>query len=228
MTTEAAGRVVVADAGPLLHLDELDALDVLSDLGEILVPPAVHRELLQHRPSLPQRCPQLKLLAAVPAAPTVDALTPLYTLHHGEREALACCLGLPSPLLLTDDTAARLAAQTLMIRAHGTLGLLVRAVRQQLRPAQDVVALLEAVPGALHLAYPPLTAAGHHSGRARRVGASPESAVGRQSHWRRAGAKLAGARQRSAPDAAWSSMRIEIPGFLYTWCQTGIESRLCY
>lgn len=70
-----------------LHLDELDALDILSDLGEILVPPAVHRELLQHRPSLPQRCPQLKLLAAVPAAPTVDALTPLYTLHHGEREA---------------------------------------------------------------------------------------------------------------------------------------------
>lgn len=33
-----------------------------------------------------------------------------------------------------------------MIPAHGTLGLLVRAVRQQLRPAQDVVALLEAVP----------------------------------------------------------------------------------
>ena len=42
--------LVVADAEPLIHLDELDALDVLSDFKEILVPNAVWLEVQQHQP----------------------------------------------------------------------------------------------------------------------------------------------------------------------------------
>ena len=48
--TDAAGLLVVADAGPLIHLDELDALDVLSDYAQVHVPPAVWREVEHHRP----------------------------------------------------------------------------------------------------------------------------------------------------------------------------------
>lgn len=35
--------LVVADAGPIIHLDELGALDVLSDFQQILVSQAVSR-----------------------------------------------------------------------------------------------------------------------------------------------------------------------------------------
>ncbi len=42
--------VVVADAGPLIHLDELSALDVLSDYSDVLVPDAVWCEVTHHRP----------------------------------------------------------------------------------------------------------------------------------------------------------------------------------
>ena len=42
--------VVVADAGPLIHLDELDALDVLSDYAAVFVPNAVWLEVQHHRP----------------------------------------------------------------------------------------------------------------------------------------------------------------------------------
>jgi predicted nucleic acid-binding protein len=49
-------------------------------------------------------------------------------------------------VLLSDDTAARLAAKSLNISAHGTLGLLIRAVRQRLRTPSEVLALLSAIP----------------------------------------------------------------------------------
>lgn len=52
---EGFARVVVCDAGPLIHLDELDCLDLLGDFPEVLVPEAVWREVLKHRPSALER-----------------------------------------------------------------------------------------------------------------------------------------------------------------------------
>jgi predicted nucleic acid-binding protein len=49
-------------------------------------------------------------------------------------------------LLLTDDTAARLAAKSLGVAAHGTIGLLIRAARKQHRSPAAVVELLSAIP----------------------------------------------------------------------------------
>jgi predicted nucleic acid-binding protein len=38
-------RVVVCDTGPVLHLREAEALDLLAKTGEVLIPPAVNNEL---------------------------------------------------------------------------------------------------------------------------------------------------------------------------------------
>lgn len=88
----ASTYVVIADAGPLIHIDELDALDVLCDFEEILISPIVHGELRKHRPNAIAKLPQLKFSYAPKRTETVDALALLYTLHSGEREALALCL----------------------------------------------------------------------------------------------------------------------------------------
>lgn len=143
---DAIERAVVADAGPLLHLDELDALQVLSDFHEIFIVPAVQEEVTKHRPAVLKRCANFTLLESAPDSDAVKALTPLYTLHRGEREALACCVQKSPALFLTDDTAARLAAQALGIPAHGTIGLIVRALRKNHRTAEEVIALLGAIP----------------------------------------------------------------------------------
>jgi hypothetical protein len=37
--------VVIADAGPIIHLDELGCLDLLADFGSIIVPEAVWLEV---------------------------------------------------------------------------------------------------------------------------------------------------------------------------------------
>ncbi|MBE0436724.1 MAG: DNA-binding protein [Methylomicrobium sp.] len=110
--------VVVADAGPIIHRPR--AMAAFSALFVRQSPARI--------------------------SPLVTALTPLYTLHSGEQEALHLCVEFGDSLLLTDDTAARLAAKGLGIAAHGTLGLLVRAIRRQSRSKTEVLDLLREIP----------------------------------------------------------------------------------
>lgn len=146
-TSPMLGAIVITDAGPLIHLDELDALAVLADFEQILVPDAVWREVEHHRPAALQGGAAVLLRqASPPASQIVDALTSMFTLHLGEKEALICCLSHPDSLLLTDDTAARMAAKNLGLKAHGTVGLLIRAIRRQLRTKTEVLQLLADIP----------------------------------------------------------------------------------
>jgi len=145
--TEEPALTAVADAGPLIHLDELGALEVLRDCSKILVPTSVWQETQWHRPDALKNTSVPLLQQEAPApAPIITSLTPLYTLHHGERDALSLCLSEGVKTFFTDDTAARLAASSLGITAHGSLGLLIRAVRRGLQTPQEVLSLLEAIP----------------------------------------------------------------------------------
>jgi len=139
--------LIVADAGPLIHLDELTALDVLRDYKAVLVPDAVWNEVNHHRPQALEQT-NVKLVHQPPPPPSarIKAIASLYTLHNGEQEALSLCLTHSINTLITDDTAARLAAKTLNIKAHGTLGLLIRAVRKNFRTPSEVLFLLSEIP----------------------------------------------------------------------------------
>jgi predicted nucleic acid-binding protein len=77
----------------------------------------------------------------------------LLALHAGEMEALRVALEHDPALLLTDDTAARLAARNLSIRAHGTLGILLRAIRRGQRSKDALLGVLRELPqkSTLHL-----------------------------------------------------------------------------
>lgn len=142
-----SSTVVIADAGPIIHLDELESLDLLADFGKVIVPETVWQEVQRHRPQALQSSSVLFIRqSALLFSPLVYALAPLYSLHAGEQEALHLCLEFTHSLLLTDDTAARLAAKNLGVSAHGTLGLLVRAIRQQSRSKSEVLALLREIP----------------------------------------------------------------------------------
>ena len=139
--------VVIADAGPLIHLDELNSLDLLADFGNIIVPNAVWCEVEHHRPrALQHTGVNLIRKNVVKFSSQVNALMPLYTLHLGEQEALHLCVEYNHSMLLTDDTAVRLASKNIGITAHGTLGVLVRAIRQKTRSKADVLTLLRAIP----------------------------------------------------------------------------------
>ena len=153
--TDPETPIVICDAGPIIHLDELDCLDLLADFSEVLVPKAVWHEVQRHRPTACHHRSVLlqRVSPDTPAPPELEAVAQLLNLHTGEWEALRVAMEHPQALLLTDDTAARLAANSLGIRPRGTLGLLVRAIRRGQRSKTEVLALLRSLPArsTLHL-----------------------------------------------------------------------------
>jgi len=146
---------VVCDAGPLIHLDELGALDLLTDFDRLLVPPTVWGEVETHRPSALAQ-PAISLLAITPATNPNSYLHTLFqalSLDTGEREALLLTQEHPQALLITDDAAARLVGELLGFRVHGSIGILIRAIRRRQRTPQEVISLIERIPthSSLHL-----------------------------------------------------------------------------
>lgn len=146
--------IAVCDAGPLIHLDEVGCLDLLGEF-EVWVSPAVWHEVELHRAqafshsgiSFHHRVPEQ------PAQPGLLVLRTTLLLDLGEFEALTLMAEVPQALFLTDDSAARLAAQYLGYRVHGTIGILLRAIRRGLRTPADVIAVLERLPmrSSLHI-----------------------------------------------------------------------------
>jgi predicted nucleic acid-binding protein len=109
---ESEPAIVVCDAGPIIHLDELKCLDLLAYYETIYVPKAVWREVRRHRPSaLRRRRVKLTVVKEIPEAHLeLEVLIRAFSLNQGEIEALRLTQAFPKATLLTDDAAARLVA----------------------------------------------------------------------------------------------------------------------
>lgn len=140
--------LVICDAGPLIHLDELGCLDLLSDFKETRVPNAVWDEVARHRPSaLRRRSMKLQRAASLPvAAAELNDLAEAFSLGAGEFETLRLMQDNPDAILLSDDAAARLVAGKLGYQIHGTIGVVVRALRRRQRTKRQVLNLLRSIP----------------------------------------------------------------------------------
>jgi predicted nucleic acid-binding protein len=148
-------QVVVSDAGPLIHLDELGCLDLLANLGQVSVPRAVWLEVTVHRPRL-----TLGDLTGTDIVETIPnpserliSLGDSLDLDTGERAALALMEGMAANLFLCDDAAARLTAESLGFTVRGTIGILVRSIRVAARSQAEVLGILHQIPNksSLHI-----------------------------------------------------------------------------
>ena len=108
MARTDGGLVVVSDAGPLIHLDELACLDLLADFDGVVVPGRVWMEVTSHRPAIQKSDVPGMSIVDVPAyiSPQLLALGAAFSLHAGERDALAVVQDRAADLLLCDDAAA--------------------------------------------------------------------------------------------------------------------------
>jgi predicted nucleic acid-binding protein len=121
-------RLVVSDTGPVLHLYEAGSLEILSLFGKVDLVPAVLAELQTHAPALFYEHVPAWVNPATPSADALSKASDWLTaglLHAGEAEALAHAQAVGSNLFLTDDTAARVMAESLGISAHGSLGIIL-------------------------------------------------------------------------------------------------------
>ncbi len=126
---------VVADASPLIAFQQIGQLTLLrGTFAELIVPPAVAREIQPSVPSVPW----------IVERPLAQAIAPLVlraSLGAGESEALSLAMELHADRLLVDERAARRAAGALGFGVIGTLGVLLAAKRKRLitevRPLLD-------------------------------------------------------------------------------------------
>jgi predicted nucleic acid-binding protein len=139
---------IICDAGPLIHLDELSVISLLNDFTQVLVPTQVWREVNVHRPSIWEKSDfsYQKIEVAISSDSTFQALVRTFSLDLGEQAALSLMQQYRRAIFLTDDAAARLAANALGLRVHGTIGILLRAIRRQQRTCSEVLEILQNLP----------------------------------------------------------------------------------
>lgn len=140
-------EIVVCDAGPLIHLDELTCLDLLLSFSRIIVPATVWTEVQRHRPSaLRRRRVKLERLpASQDASRKLLQVLERLPLDAGEHEALLLMQQFPTAMLLSDDGVARAVAQQLGYEVHGTIGIILAGMRDGLRTRRQVLNVLRKI-----------------------------------------------------------------------------------
>jgi predicted nucleic acid-binding protein len=139
---------VVCDAGPIIHLDELDCLDLLTDFQEILISDTIWKEIKRYRPLDLKRSDLSFTLSPVkyPISEILLAICRIFSLDAGETEALAIMENNPNTVFLTDDASARLVAKQMGFKVHGTIGILVRSIRRGQMKPEEVISIIKKIP----------------------------------------------------------------------------------
>jgi predicted nucleic acid-binding protein len=116
----------ICDAGPLIHLSEIDQISLLKQFKPLIIPELVLAEAASFI------CPRdVAIQTASVNGSNRSKLKSrlLMKLHPGEIDALALCAEHPSAIFLTDDLKARQEAKRLGIAVHGSVGIIIRAFR---------------------------------------------------------------------------------------------------
>lgn len=130
--------VVIADAGPLIALSRIDALDLLRGLfGQVLVTSQVRDETLPvadypGKTRIVQAFDAEWLVCSSRTETSWKSTNP--GLDSGERSAIAAALQMPGCLLIIDDRAGRAEAKSHRLSIIGTAAVIGLAKLQGLIP----------------------------------------------------------------------------------------------
>ncbi len=80
---------VILDAGPIIHLEEIDCLYLLTDFQRLIIPDAVWREVEYHRPSVFKNRDINFEKVSVILDDDILSVCKLFCLGTGELEAIA-------------------------------------------------------------------------------------------------------------------------------------------
>ena len=128
----------VSDAGPLIHLAEIDSLELLSTFDTLLVPETVYEEI--DAGGVPDGLADLSYELVEADESRIGA----EELDAGERAAIAVAeeRGL---VLLTDDFAARKAASETGVEVHGSIGVIALGYTRGLLKRDEAASLMRAL-----------------------------------------------------------------------------------
>jgi predicted nucleic acid-binding protein len=119
-------KVIVCDAGPLIHLGEADCLDLLRPAGNLFLP---HRVAIEVQSAVSAVEPWPGFLQIVELEPHERKQAEMWEaagdLHAGEAEALVLARRKKADWFLTDDATTRLFVSLLGLEVHGSLGIVL-------------------------------------------------------------------------------------------------------
>ncbi|MFB6196156.1 MAG: nucleic acid-binding protein [Haloplanus sp.] len=128
----------VSDAGPLVHLAEIDSLELFSAFDTLLVPETVYKEV--ETGGVPDELADLsyELVEADESRVGPEKL------DAGERAAIAVAEEREA-VLLTDDLAAREAASDAGVEVHGSIGVIAFGHARRLLDRDEAASLMRAL-----------------------------------------------------------------------------------
>jgi len=128
----------VSDAGPLIHLAEIDSLELLATFDTLLVPETVYEEV--DAGGVPEGLADLSYELVEADESRIGA----EELDAGERAALAIAdeRGI---VLLTDDLAARKAASDADVEVHGSIGVIALGYSRGLLDRDEAASRMRAL-----------------------------------------------------------------------------------
>ena len=127
---------VVSDTGPLIHISEIDSINLLKYFNNIYVPESVRLEYIKHRKSSDPDAFELENINLnkvkdIEVKKFIDKYE-LLKLHLGEKECLYLCRKLYINLILTDDLAVRDTAKKLDITPVGSIGVIIKSFKENI------------------------------------------------------------------------------------------------
>ncbi len=137
--------IVIADAGPILHLFWVDALLWALPPQEIIVVDAVRQEVAAYAPDALSDDRLSHAVIGVPISPLLEGKR----LHTGEIAALSYALTKTEEdqvLILSDDHRARQVCRSLVLPFIGSIGLIVEALHAGLVSQETAQTALHDLP----------------------------------------------------------------------------------
>lgn len=128
----------VSDAGPLIHLAEIDSLELLSAFDTLLIPETVYEEV--ETGGVPDGISNLPYELVSVTGERFGS----EELDAGERAALAVAIE-RDIVLLTDDLAAREAASQSSVSVHGSVGIIALGYDRGVVNREQAVSLMRAL-----------------------------------------------------------------------------------
>lgn len=140
--------IAICDAGPIIHLDELNSLHLLTDFYPLIISESVYFEIIKHRPYIFKHNKSIFKVQKIDTLPDPNLLTIIrsFSLDKGEQDSLLLLKEYSNIIFFTDDTAARLAGESLGYRVHGTIGIILRAIRKSIKSQEEIIILLNQIP----------------------------------------------------------------------------------
>lgn len=132
-------NLAVSNTGPILHLHEIELIKSLNIFEGVYLPEEVNNELIKNKIYI-TKIKKIKVVKLEKSSKDKAKLfSEQYSLDLGEAESISLCFQNNVNLFLTDDLDARTVARNYNLEVHGTIGVILRAFKEDVIDKQEAV-----------------------------------------------------------------------------------------